>query len=260
MNSVEISNLSHVYHSATSGSQEALSNLNLQVANGELVSIVGPSGCGKTTLLKLASGLLTPTNGSIRVHGKTPEEARSNRELGFMFQEDVLLPWRSVIANINLPFELAGKDRYDEDVASLMHLIQLNGFERNFPRELSGGMRSRVALARAIALSPSILMLDEPFGALDEETSRDLNLELLRVWKKRTPTVLLVTHDIEHAVFVSKRVLIMSKRPGTILREVLVELPEPRDQATRYSDKFFEHVTSVRRELEAAHEKAPMRR
>jgi NitT/TauT family transport system ATP-binding protein len=175
-----------------------------------------------------------------------------------MFQEDVLLSWRNVIANISLPFELAGKDRYKKRVASLIDLIQLNGFEHNFPRELSGGMRSRVALARAIALSPSILMLDEPFGSLDEETSRDLNLELLQVWRKKTPTVILVTHNIEHAVFVSKRVLIMSKRPGAIISEVLVNLPEPRDKTTQYTDQFFEHVTSVRRELEAAHEKSPV--
>lgn len=224
------------------------------VEPGELVSIVGPSGCGKTTLLKLLGGLLTPQVGNIVLDGMTPHEARSDGKIGFMFQEDVLLPWRNVEQNIALPLELANARNYERRIKDLIGLVRLQGFEKNYPRELSGGMRSRVALGRAIARSPKLLMLDEPFGALDEETSRDLHIELLEVWRNETPTVLLVTHNIEHAVFVAKRVLILSKRPGTIIEDIEVDLPEPRENATRYSECFFQYVTRVRKALEKAHD------
>jgi NitT/TauT family transport system ATP-binding protein len=232
-----------------------LKDISFDVRDGEFIAIVGPSGCGKTTLLRIISGLLKPTSGSVEIDGQSPNRIQDSGKISFMFQSDTLLPWRNVFENIALPFELSNKPRHsDDEINSLISLVHLEGSQKKFPAELSGGMRSRAALARSIALSPSLLLLDEPFGSLDEETSRDLNIELYNIWKKKKPTVLLVTHNIEHAVFVAQKVYIFSKHPGEIHGCIQVPLPALRDRETGFSHDFFDCVSSVRRALQEAYE------
>ena len=202
------------------GTTEALGDVTLSIAAGELVSIIGPSGCGKSTLLRIIGDLVAPSTGGVRVRGKPPRQARLDREYGIVFQTPVLYDWRTVVENVRLPLELAGRPRAERETKplALLRLVGLDEFRHHYPWQLSGGMQQRVAIARALALGPSILLMDEPFGALDEMTRERLNLELLHVCGETAATVLFVTHSVAEAVFLSTRVVVLSPRPGRIAR------------------------------------------
>jgi len=233
------------------GVTEALRSVSLSVARGEFISIIGPSGCGKSTFLGIVGDLVEPTAGTIRVNGKTARQARLDRDYGIVFQTPVLYDWRTVIENVRLPLELAGRSRDErqERPRTLLRLVGLEGFHDHYPWQLSGGMQQRVSIARALALGPSLLLMDEPFGALDEMTRDRLNLELLRVWSETSATALFVTHSIAEAVFLSTRVVVMSPRPGAIERIVPIDLPRPRTDKIRSDSRFFELITAVRESL-----------
>jgi NitT/TauT family transport system ATP-binding protein len=220
------------------GELSALEDISFEVFEGEFVSLVGPSGCGKTTLLRIMGGLLAPDRGVIRVDGQVLTEPRG--EIGFVFQSPTLMPWRTVLRNVTLPVEVQGGNgsRQSERALDLLDLVGLRGFENSYPHELSGGMQQRVAIARALMHEPSILLLDEPFGALDAITRGQMNLELLRIWQTTGRTILMVTHNIQEAIFLADRVLIMSARPGHIHAVVPVSLARPREPDIVYSEEF----------------------
>jgi NitT/TauT family transport system ATP-binding protein len=231
----------------------ALTDIELGVEPREFVSLIGPSGCGKSTLLRIIGDLVKPSAGSVAVNGKSAEQARRDHEYGIVFQDAVLYDWRTVAKNISLPLELLRwtRARRAARVKDMIELVELSGFEGHHPWQLSGGMQQRVAIARALSFSPSILLMDEPFGALDEMTRERLNAELLRIWNETGSTVIFVTHSIPEAVFLSTRVVVMSPRPGRIAGVVRIDLPQPRTSATREEPRFFELVTKVREELAA---------
>jgi NitT/TauT family transport system ATP-binding protein len=230
------------------GNTHALDDITLDMRPGELVSLIGPSGCGKSTMLRLIADLVEPTAGTITVAGKSAHRARLDHDYAMVFQEAVLYDWRTVAKNIALPLELAGWSRGDRQrrVDEMLDLVELTGFEKHHPWQLSGGMQMRVAIARALSLDPKLLLMDEPFGALDEMTRERLNLELLRIWEQSGCTVVFVTHSITEAVFLSTRVVVMSPRPGRIAGLVEVDLPQPRTTDTREEPRYFELVTEVR--------------
>ena len=232
-------------------STRALADINLSMAPGEFVSLIGPSGCGKSTLLRIVGDLIAPTTGVVEVNGKPAHQARVGREYGMVFQAPVLFDWRTVEGNVRLPLELMGTDRRQRDrrVKDMLELVELGGFMRHYPYQLSGGMQQRVAIARALALEPTLLLMDEPFGALDEMTRERLNAEVLRIWEQTGTTVIFVTHSIPEAVFLSTRVVVMSPRPGSITNIVEIDLPQPRNDQTRETERYFELVTEVRESL-----------
>ncbi len=235
------------------GGVVALADIDLEIRPGEFVSLIGPSGCGKSTLLRVIGDLIQPTEGEAVVRGKSAHQARVDREYGIVFQDAVLFDWRTVAKNIALPLELAGWDRGRRQarVQEMVELVELTGFEAHHPWQLSGGMQQRVSIARALSFEPALLLMDEPFGALDEMTRERLNLELLRIWQASASTVIFVTHSIAEAVFMSTRVVVMSRRPGRIAAIVDVDLPQPRNADTREEPRFFELVTAVRDKLRA---------
>jgi NitT/TauT family transport system ATP-binding protein len=247
---VEIKDVSKQFRAGVT----ALQGIDLEVEPGEFVSLIGPSGCGKSTLLRIIGDLTKPTAGSVQVSGKTAERARRDHEYGIVFQDAVLYDWRTVAKNISLPLELLGWSRSKRSarIKDMVDLVELTGFENHHPWQLSGGMQQRVSIARALSFSPSLLLMDEPFGALDEMTRERLNTELLRIWEETGSTVVFVTHSIPEAVFLSTRAVVMSARPGRVAGIVEVDLPQPRTNATREQPRFFELVTEVRERLVAA--------
>jgi len=240
------------------GGVVALQEIELEIQPGELVSLIGPSGCGKSTLLRVIGDLIQPSAGEARVNGKTAHQARLDRDYGIVFQDAVLYDWRNVGKNISLPLELLGWDRGRRAarVRELLELVELTGFESHHPWQLSGGMQQRVSIARALSFEPPLLLMDEPFGALDEMTRERLNMELLRIWETSGTTIVFVTHSIAEAVFLSTRVAVMSARPGRIAGVVDVDLPQPRTAETREQPRFFELVTAVRDRLRAGEDSA----
>lgn len=234
------------------GQVTALQDLSMGLAEHGFMSLLGPSGCGKSTLLRLVADLLTPTTGTIDVFGNTPEFARRGRELGFVFQDAALLPWRTAIDNVRLPLQVGKRTRVpDADSPErLLELVGLKGREHAYPHELSGGMRQRVAIARALVCRPRVLLMDEPFGALDEITRDRLNEELLKIWQATGTTVLFVTHSIPEAVFLSQQVLVLSSHPGRVRERVVIDLPFPRELSVRDTAEFTAITGHLRRLLE----------
>ena len=251
---VQLRGVEHVFGGRPGHDVRALAGIDLDVAPGELVSLIGPSGCGKSTLLRIVGDLVTPTSGDVAVNGKPAGRARLDHDYGMVFQSPVLFDWRTVEENVALPLELLGKpaDERRARARELLDLVGLAEFAGRRPYELSGGMAQRVAIARALSFQPGLLLMDEPFGALDEMTRDRLNEELLRIRDRTGTTILFVTHSIPEAVFLSSRVVVLGPRPGRITAEVTVDLPSPRDDAARESPRFFELVTEVREALRGA--------
>jgi len=247
---VEIDGVGKVFGAGPS-SVTALEDIDLRIGGGEFVSLIGPSGCGKSTLLRIIGNLTDATSGRVEVNGKAAERARLDRDYGMVFQAPVLMDWRTVTRNVELPLEVMGfsKPERSERSARLLTLMELGDFGAKYPWQLSGGMQQRVAIARALAFDPKLLLMDEPFGALDEMTRERMNLELIRIWGETGTTIVFVTHSIPEAVFLSTRVVVMSPRPGRISRVVEVDLPHPRTVETRESPRYFELVTEVREAL-----------
>ena len=252
---VSIQEVNKIFNSGGRERVIALQDINLEVGANEFVSLIGPSGCGKSTLLRLIADLLSPTSGRLLINGKPPNQARLDRDYGIVFQAATLYDWRSVSQNVQLPLEIMGftARRRAERAQEMLKLVELQQFGEHYPWQLSGGMQQRVAIARALAFEPALLLMDEPFGALDEFTRERMNMELLQIWGKTGGTVIFVTHSISEAVFLSSRVVVMSPRPGRITRILDVELPRPRSFETRQDERFFTAVTEVRESLREAY-------
>ena len=250
---VRVSGVDKTFRRGDRAVTKALEAIDLDIARGEFVSLIGPSGCGKSTLLRIVGDLTSPSTGTVTVNGKTAEQARRDRDYGMVFQAPVLFDWRTVEDNVKLPLEILGWDaaRRASRAREMLDLVELGEFVKHHPFQLSGGMQQRVAIARALAFEPSILLMDEPFGALDEMTRERMNGEVLRIWERTGTTILFVTHSIPEAVFLSSRVVVMSARPGRIKTIVDIDLPRPRTDETRESRRYFELVTAVREALRA---------
>jgi NitT/TauT family transport system ATP-binding protein len=248
---IVVSDLEKTYATRGRALVRALAGISVEIEAGEFVTIVGQSGCGKTTLLKILAGLLPRTAGTVTLRGR-PVDGPS-RDIGIVFQDPVLLPWRTVLDNVMLPVQVLGLPRtpHRRRALDLLRLVGLDGFEDKYPHELSGGMRQRVAIARALVHDPSLLLMDEPFGALDAMTREYMNLELQRVWQEAKKTVVFITHSIPEAVFLADRVVVMSARPGRVVDVVRVELPRPRDLDMMASDDFGVYTRKIRHLFDA---------
>jgi NitT/TauT family transport system ATP-binding protein len=248
---VRLSGVGRVFSRRDGSVMTALESIDLDIRRGEFVSLIGPSGCGKSTLLRIIGDLIKPSSGTAIVNGKPAERARRDRDYGMVFQAPVLFDWRTVEDNVKLPLEIQGVDsaRRQAKAAEMLDLVELEDFHHHYPWQLSGGMQQRVAIARALAFEPAILLMDEPFGALDEMTRERMNSEVQRIWDRTRTTIVFVTHSIPEAVFMSSRVVVMSPRPGRIAKVIGVDLPRPRDEETRESERYFELVTEVREAL-----------
>ncbi|WP_370674747.1 ABC transporter ATP-binding protein [Pleomorphomonas sp. PLEO] len=255
MNVIDIEALSLTFETGD-GPVQALSNIDLKIAKGEFVSFIGPSGCGKTTLLRVIADLERPTGGMISVNGTTPELARLDRAYGYVFQAPALYPWRTIARNVALPLEIMGLTRaqQNERIERNLALVNLTGFEKKYPWQLSGGMQQRASIARALAVEPDLLLMDEPFGALDEIVRDHLNEQLLHLWAKTKKTVVFVTHSIPEAVYLSTKIVVMSPRPGRIHDIVESDLPRgPRPLDIRETPEFLKLAQRVRDGLRAGH-------
>jgi NitT/TauT family transport system ATP-binding protein len=248
---IAVARLNKIYRTLEGADIEALKDVSFDVRDGEFVTVVGPSGCGKSTLLKILAGILRRSSGDVRLRERRIDGP--SRDVGVVFQAPVLLPWRNVLENVMLPVQVLGLDRAAARprALGLIELVGLGGFEDKYPHELSGGMRQRVALARALVHDPSLLLMDEPFGALDAMTREFMNLELLRIWREARKTVVFITHSIPEAVFLADRVVVMSARPGRIVETVRVELPRPRDLDMMASDEFGVYTRKIRHLFDA---------
>lgn len=248
---IEIESLGKTYVTRDGVPIHALDGISVSVEEGEFITVVGPSGCGKSTLLKILAGILPRTDGNVRLRGKEIKGPR--KDVGVVFQTPQLLPWRNTLQNVMLPIEVQhlNKKRFRGRAEQLLELVGLEGFESKYPSELSGGMQQRVAIARALVNDPAVLLMDEPFGALDAMTREFMNLELIRIWKESGKTVIFITHSIPEAVFLAQRVLVMSPRPGKIVDLISVDLPHPRDLNLMASDKFGDYTGRVRKHFEA---------
>ncbi|WP_424992580.1 ABC transporter ATP-binding protein [Oceaniradius stylonematis] len=237
------------------GPVHALSDISLDIEKGEFVSLIGPSGCGKTTLLRVIADLEHPTGGTITVNGLTPHEARLKRAYGYVFQAAALFPWRSIADNVGLPLEVMGLDRAERDrrVSENLELVDLAGFEKKFPWQLSGGMQQRASIARALAVQPDMLLMDEPFGALDEIVRDHLNVQLLKLWAATHKTIVFVTHSIPEAVYLSTKIVVMSPRPGRIHEVIDCDLGDERPLEVRETPQFLKIAHQVREGLAAGH-------
>ena len=251
---IEISNLTLTFET-NDGPVHALSNIDLTVNQGDFITLIGPSGCGKTTLLRLIADLEMPTSGTILVSGDSPQQARKNKEYGYVFQSPALYPWRNIERNIALPLEILGlnKNEQKQRIERNLSLVNLDGFERKYPWQLSGGMQQRASIARALAVEPKLLLMDEPFGALDEIVRDHLNEQLLQLWAKTNKTVVFVTHSIPEAVFLSTKIVVLCPRPGRIHEIIESKLPPERTLDIRETPEFLEIAHKVRTGLRAGH-------
>ncbi len=245
---VSISGVTKVFQGTRGSRVQALDNINLDICPGDFVSLLGPSGCGKSTLLRLIGDLIAPSAGTVLVNGKPAHQARLDRDYGMVFQQATLYDWRTVTQNVQLPLEVMDYPlrRREARTQEMLRLVQLEEFARHYPWQLSGGMQQRVSIARALSFEPALLLMDEPFGALDEMTRERMQMEVLRIWSQTKTTVVFVTHSIPEAVFLSSRVVVMSARPGRVSGVIEIDIPRPRTVETREHPRFFGKLTEVR--------------
>ena len=253
-NDVEImlDNVGMIYTAADGKDVQALTSVSMNIQKGEFISLLGPSGCGKTTLLRIIADLLQSTSGRVEIGGETPREARLKRKYGMVFQSAVLYDWRTVIKNVELPLEITHQSRAErhERALKMLELVGLTEFQNHYPRQLSGGMQQRVGIARALALQPEILLMDEPFSALDEFTREKLHIDLLKIWRKTNKTIIFVTHNISESVFLSDRVCVLSPHPGRLSAVIDIDLPRPRTMDIKDTPEFTAIVSKVRNSFE----------
>ncbi|MCI7106665.1 MAG: ABC transporter ATP-binding protein [Lachnospiraceae bacterium] len=249
---IQIKDLGVTFQDNAGNDVQALTGVNLDIYKGEFISLLGPSGCGKTTLLRSIADLQEPTEGTVRIGGMTPKEVRLQQKFGFVFQQPVLFDWRTVKKNVELPLEIMyqSKEERSERADKMLEMVGLKDFANHFPKQLSGGMQQRVNIARAFGIRPEILLMDEPFSALDEFTKEKLHEDLLRIWRKTNKTVIFVTHNIQEAVFLSDRICVLSPHPGRLSAVVDVDLPRPRTLEMKETQHFNELVLKVRNSFE----------